>query len=280
MRTYYIEKMDKPSILDSIRKVKIKEDNCFTALNLDKDKNVKYLIKKLVKLQTTNVVLSKEIFENKNVINALNAYNIDIFDGRWLIKYLSFEILDYIIMKKQIEKGQIEIAITSNEITDLTIETIKKCAKQYKKVTVVTKYLDKLRKIEKDIYEKEGIMIIVTNNTKKSLLKAEMILNMDFSKEILNKYQINENAIIVNLEGDMKIDNKRFNGIVVNDYEINVGREEVIWRENMKNFKCKDNLESVLYTRDTFNNIRRKILKNKITIKELYGINGKIERFS
>lgn len=280
MKTYYIEKMDKPSIIDSIRKINIKEDNCYTCLNLDKDKHIKTIIKKLIKSETTNVVLSKEISENKNLVNALNAYNIDVFDGRWLIKYLSFEILDCIITKKQIKKEQIEIAITSNEITDLTVETIKKCAKQYKRVTVVTRHLDKLRKIEKEIYEKEGIMIIVTNNIKKSLLKSEIILNIDFSREILNKYQINENAIIVNLEGYMKIDNKRFNGILVNDYEIEVGREEIIWRENMKNFKNKDNLEAVMYTRDTFNNIRRKILKNKITIKELYGINGKIERFS
>ncbi len=36
---------------------------------------------------------------------------------------------------------------------------------------------------------------------------------MDFNKELLNRYKINENAIIINLEGNMKIDNKRYNGI-------------------------------------------------------------------
>lgn len=280
MKTYYIEKMDKPSVIESIKKIKIKEDNCYTYLKLEKEKNIKKLIKKLIKNEATNVVLSKDICEDRSITNALNAYNIDIFDGRWLMKYLSFEILDYIIIQKQIKKQETEIAITSNEITDLTIETIKKSVKQYKRITIVTTHLDKLRKIEKEIYQKEGIMIIVTNNQKKSLLRPNIILNLDFSKDTLNKYKINENATIINLEGNMKIENKRFSGIVVNDYEIEVGREEVIWRENMKKFKTKDILESVLYTRDTFNNIRKKIGKNKITIKELYGINGKIERFS
>lgn len=280
MKTYYIEKMDKPSILESINKIKMKEDNCYVYLDLEKEKNIKKLIKKLMKNEVTNVVLSKEICEDRNLINALNAHDINIFDGRWLIKYLSFEILDYIIIQKQIKQQETEIAITSNEITDLSVETIKKCVKQYKRVTVVTTHLDKLRKIEREIYQKEGIMIIVTNNQKKSLLKPNIILNLDFGKELLNKYKINENATIINLEGDMKIENKRFNGIVVNDYEIEVGREEIIWRENMKKFETKDILESVLYTRDTFCNIRKNIGKSKISIKELYGINGKIERFS
>ena len=103
---------------------------------------------------------------------------------------------------------------------------------------------------------------------------------MDFNKELLNKYNINENATILNLEGDMKIENKRFNGINVNDYEINVGREDIVWRENMKNYRTKDLFEAVLYMRDTYSNLRAKIGKSKIIIKELYGINGKIERFS
>ena len=78
----------------------------------------------------------------------------------------------------------------------------------------------------------------------------------------------------------MKILTKRFNGININDYEIEVGKEENIWRENMKNFKNKDLLEAVLYMKDTFQNIRSKIAQNKVSIKEVFGINGKIERFS
>ena len=137
-----------------------------------------------------------------------------------------------------------------------------------------------MRKIEKEIYEKNGILILTSNNQKKSLSKSQIILNLDFNKEVLNKYKINENAIIINLEGNMKIDSKRFNGTNINDYEIEVGREEIIWRENMNSFRTKDLLEAVLYMRDSFQNIRSKIEKNKVSIKEVFGVNGKIERFS
>lgn len=278
MKTLYIEKMDKPIM--AIQKIKIEQDNCKMCLNLEKEKNMKKFIKKLIKNEVTNVVLSKELCENKNLINALNANEINIFDGRWLEKYLSIQILDYIIMQKDIKKEEAEIAITVNQITDLSISIIKLLAKQYKRVTVVTNHIEKLQKIEKEIYDKEGILIVISNNQKKSLLKPQIILNMDFNKELLNKYRINENAIIINLEGNMKIEKKRFNGLNVNDYEIEVGREEIIWRQNMKNFKTKDLLEAILYVKDTFENISSKIMKNKVSIKELYGINGKIERFS
>lgn len=274
MKILYIEKKDKPIM--AIKKIKIEEDNCNIYANLEKEKNIRKIIKILIKNEVTNVVLSKELYKNKNLINGLNANDIEIFDGRWLEKYISIQILDYIINQKKLEKKETEIAITVNQITDLSIEIIKMLAKQYKRVTVVTKNTEKLRKVEKEIYEKEGILILISNNYKKSLLKSQIILNVDFLKEILNKYRINENAVILNLEGDMKIEDKRFNGINVNDYEINVGREEIIWRPNMEAFKNKDLFESVIYVKDTFDNICTKINKNKVSIKELYGINGKI----
>lgn len=271
MRTYYIEKMDKPSIF---RKIKIKEDNYKISLNLEKEKNIKKVTKNLIKNEITNVVLSKELLKNQNLINSLNANNIKIFDGRWLEKYLSIEILNYVVKQKKIKREETELAITTNEITDLLIEIIKTLSKQYKRLTIVTNHINKLRKIEKEIYEKHGILIVISNNQKKSLAKSQIILNMDFNKEVLNNYQIKEDAIIINLEGNMKIESKRFNGININDYEIETGREELIWRENIKSFRTKDLIEASLYMKDTFSNIRKRIIKNNIMIKELYGING------
>lgn len=277
MRTLYLEKMDKPKF--KLFGSKIEQDSFKIYMNLDKDKNIRKVLKKIDKLGITSVVLCKEICENKEIINTLNAKNIRIYNGRWLEKYITFELLEYILNKKNMQKEETEIAITANEITDLTIETIKILAQQYKRVTVVTNHIEKLRKVEKELYEKSGILIVISNNQRKSLLKAPIILNLDFNKQVLNRYKINENAIIINIEGDMQINTKRFNGININNYEIEVGREENIWRENMQKFRKRDLLEAVIYKRDTFQNIRNKINKNKVTIKEVFGENGKIERF-
>lgn len=259
-----------------IGKIRFYEDNCKVYLDLEKEKNIKKLIKKLILKETSNVVLSKELIENRELVNALYANNIHIFDGKWLIQYLAIQILDYITKKENIKIEEKEIAITTNEISDSAIEIIKKLAKLYRRTTIVTNHIEKLRKIEKEMYSQEGILIVISNNKKKSLAKADVILNMDFNKQLLNKYTINENAIILNIEGDIKIENKRFNGITINDYEISVGREEIIWRENFQKFRTKDLLEAVLYMRDNYNNICNKIGKYKVSIAAIYGINGKI----
>ena len=77
MRTYYLEKMDKPKF--SIRKYKIEEDNFVVYADLNKEKNVSKIIKVMIKNDIDYVVLSKTLTENKNFINALNANNIKIF---------------------------------------------------------------------------------------------------------------------------------------------------------------------------------------------------------
>ena len=122
MKTFYIEKLDKHRF--NLYKMKIEKDNFKIYANLEKERNIIKVIKKLIKNGTTNVVLSKELCENRDLINAINSSGIDIFDGRWLEKYLVFEILDYVIKQIGLKKEEIEFAITTNEITDISIEII------------------------------------------------------------------------------------------------------------------------------------------------------------
>lgn len=272
IKTYYIEKMDKHKIIG--RKIQFKNDNIKIYMDLEKGKNIRKLVKRLLLNETNNVVIDKELITCEKLINLLKSNDIKIFDGKWLEKYLILDILEYITNKKQIIKAETEIAITANEITDLLIEMIKILSKQYKKLTIVTNHIEKLRKIEKEIKEKEGILIILSNNKNKSLLKSQVIINMDFNQELINQYKIYEEAIIINAEENIRIDAIRFNGIVINDYEIEIGRKEFIWREGIEKYRQRDLIEAELYVRDTYKNIRKKIQKNNIKIKELYGING------
>ena len=272
MRTYYVEKMDKHKIFG--RRIEIQNDDIKLYFNLDSEKNIKKFVNKLQKQDVNNIVLDKSLLENEKLLNNLYANNINIFDGRWLKKQMTLEILNYIIVRKEIHKEETEIAITLNEITELSIEIIKILSKQYKKLVIVTNHIEKLKKIEKEIYEKEGVLIVVTNNKNKSLLKSQIIINMDFNKELLNQYKIYDEAIIISIEENIKIDSIRFNGIIINDFEVETGRIELIWRENYEKYREKDLLEANLYVRDTFKNIRKKLQKSNISIKSLYGNNG------
>lgn len=275
IKTYYIEKMDKHKIFG--KKVEIQNDEIKVYYKIEKEKNLNKIIKKFLKLEINNVILDKTLWKSEKLINLLYANNINLIDGKWLKKYMTIDILNFVITQKNIRKEETEIAITVNEITELSIEIIKILSKQYKKLVVITNHIEKLRKIEKEIFEKEGILIVVTNNKNKSLLKSQIIINIDFNKELINQYQIYDEAIIINIEEKIKIDSIRFNGIIINDFDVETGRIETIWRTNYEKYRVNDLLEANLYVRDTYKNIRKKIQKCNISIKNLYGLNGIIK---
>lgn len=267
--------MDKHKIFG--KKVEIQNDKIKIYYKLEAEKNLKKIIKKLLKFEINNVVIDKTLWKCERLINLLYANNINIIEGKWLKKYMTIDILNFVITQKNIRKEETEIAITVNEITELSIEIIKILAKQYKKLVVVTNHIEKLRKIENEIFEKEGILIVVSNNKNKSLLKSQIIINIDFNKELINQYQIYDEAIIINIEEKIKIDSIRFNGIIINDFDVETGRIETIWRTNYEKYRVNDLLEANLYVRDTYKNIRKKIQKCNISIKNLYGLNGVIK---
>jgi len=153
--------------------------------------------------------------------------------------------------------------VLSNELTDLVIEKIKIFASEYKEVTVVTNYPKKILNLENELYTNNGTSIIITNNLKKALLKQDIILNFDFIEEEINKYYINEQAIIVNFENKIKINSKRFVGINIYDYEITCRNNE------SKDYDIKEIIEGEINFNTSFSNIRKIIKEKEIKIKAL-----------
>lgn len=145
--------------------------------------------------------------------------------------------------------------------------------KKYKKVNIVTNHIEKFKKIEEQILQEEGIMIAVGDNKRKSLSKSKIILNVDFPSELINKYSIYEEAIIINLKNKVKINKKRFNGINISDYEISFENIDVLDYEKLDLYNKKDLYEAMLYKKQPFSNIWSKIEKDKVKIEKLYGNN-------
>ena len=116
-----------------------------------------------------------------------------------------------------------------------------------------------------------GIMITIVNNKKKSLMKSKIILNIDFPNELINKYMIKEDAIIINVPGKVKINRKRFNGLIVNNYEIDF-RDDIKSEENLMGYEfyLRDVYESRLYKKQTFSDIRNALKKDGVNIKKVY----------
>ncbi len=171
----------------------------------------KNIVNKLKNAIGNNVILSKEIKKQKNLVNYLYSQNMNIIDGKWLFGILSDEAITYVVNKKKMKKEKLNVSILVNDVEDYVLENIKLIVGKYKRVNIVTNHLEKFKKLEKEIFEKDGIMVTVTNNKKKSLTKSNVILNYDFPTELINKYKIYDEAIILNVKQNVSISSKRFN---------------------------------------------------------------------
>lgn len=133
--------------------------------------------------------------------------------------------------------------------------------------------MEKFKKLENQILEEDGIMITVNNNKRKSLCRADIILNVDFPQELLNQYFINEEAIIVNLKGNVKINKKRFNGININDYQITFKKPNDLDCENLYLFDEKDVYEALLPRKQFYEDRIKMIEKQQVKIIKLIANN-------
>ena len=185
-------------------------------------KMVKKIINKLEKAGARHVILSKYIETLKQLKNNLYSVNINILDGRYLFKCLLYDITEYII---KIKKEDIKKTILLNDFNDINKELIIYIAKNVKTVNVVTNHFSKCKKIENYLYSEYGILLNISNNKKVCLSKAKIILNLDFPEEVLNQYIIYNRAIIINILGKTPIHSKKFNGININYFRIDIPEE-------------------------------------------------------
>lgn len=271
---YYIKETDKPSkIAKWLHIVKLENETIIlpiTKTSLDEKMAYKLAIKTKTILDKTNskkLVLSKQVKQQENYVNYLYSYNYEIVDGRWLFQMLLFDVLKYVIKKLKIKEEEIKIGILVNNISDLAIYTIQKLVTKYKYIKIVTNHIERFRNIEEKFSEEQGIFINVGNNKRKILSKTNIILNLDFPTELINRYTINSTATIINFKGNVQIKNKRFNGLNINDYEID-------WKTNphLEEYEAKDVYEAMQYKNQPIEEIFKKIKRDNVTIQYLKGI--------
>ena len=276
----YIEKNDKPNIIEKILNlIKVQDSTIILPISKETtEKQIEKIAKKTVKIigkisNSKKAVISKKMQEEEKYINYLNEYGIEIADGRWLFEILLTDIISYIVEKQKIEKVNISILI--NDLTDIEYKNIKILAQQYTTLNIVTNHIEKFKKLEKQLQE-NGIIITITNNKKKSLMKSQIIINIDFPKELINKYRINEKATIINVKRPVKITQKRFDGITVNDYEIEYIKDICNEKFFGNEYNLKDLYEAEMYKKTSYEDLRKKIKADKVSINKVFLNNGEL----
>ena len=193
IKAYYIKEDDKPNIIKQLVNYIKVQDNYIIIQPIKKELGNNYLNKISKKIKTIctkksvqHVVISKELQKRKEFLQYIYAYNINTFDGKWLVNYMAYEAIDFIMQKTHSKKEETEIFISVNNITNEVLENLKLFVKDYKRINIVTNRINEFKYLEKKIYDEYGMMLTVTNNKRKSLEKAKLILNFDYNYHFKN----------------------------------------------------------------------------------------------
>lgn len=274
------------------RKIEVRSfnDNYIIAVDNKNDIKIKKrLIKAIKKLKIEAIVFSKSLegefeVQIRDILNSNDKNNIGIkiINGKKLMEYMQYEILEYIIKKRKEDIKLEDVYIVFKKDSKLDLNFLKKFIENFRMTNIVTNEVDRLKNVQDNLLENDNILISVSNNKRKALKRAKYILNVNLDKVELEKYRINRNATIINIKENVRYDNVSFDGININNFNIELSDEYVerfeVLNEKFENTKL---YESVLinenYTNKNIGKIYDRINNDEIKVKELIGNNGIIE---
>lgn len=248
------------------------EDNKFEILI-----NTCYLNKK--KLARIKKIINNNNIDIIAVSNKINIeqsdfdkYDIKKFNGKFLMKNLIIHILDYIYIckNKKMILDAVYIAINDDKNKDIIMDL----ATKFKCINIVTDKIKKMKRLDKKLENNEEIIYSISNNTKKSLKTAELIVNFDYDEEFFEKFNLNRNAIIVNLTTKRLKMKNSFHGTIIENIIINYNCE----KDSILNLQDFD--KNILYESNIINmnykEFKANYINNKCEITHLTGSNGYI----
>lgn len=211
--------------------------------NIKEKKQEKFIhkfINELKKVKIDTVVFSEEIINSnlyEGIVDEICKVNKGIVNGKRLMQYMNFDIFEYIlkIQKEPMNKQDVFFMIKKDNNMDL--QFLEPYIENCKTVNIVTNDMERFKKVQDNLYEKEDILISVSNNKNKALKKAKYIFNVNMNKSEMKKYKIDRNAIIINLKENVKIDDTSFEGININYFQISIPDDYI---EKYEVF-CKEN---------------------------------------
>ena len=247
MQVFFIDQNVKNNFFKTLfKKIEVEDDFILILHNITgKEIKIAKEIEKILQKNSVNsIVISEKLKENQLFLNYLDSNNFKIVNGETLKEKVLLKILLKECKEKNIEPKNSRISIMANQISTYVLNIINYLSKEFKTLNVVTNNICFFKNIKDRLWNENGIIITLTNNKKKALSSSNVILNIDFPEEILNKYYIYENALLIDLFEKNKINKKRFNGKIVNDFEIKLIEGSSIYdfcnQKKFENFNKKD----------------------------------------
>ena len=266
-REELLKKEDMPVLLKRVMRFIFATFNIATIEKIDKE-HLLIIVPKVNDKKIKKIKLKYK--KDKIIFSKLLKQYQEKYEKEKIINEFLEEILDFIIEKTENENIKAEmqnIYFLANEYNKKYIDIIEKILQKTKTINIVTRNLKKYMEYEEKLYDEKGILISVTNNRRKSLKNAKIIINIDFKEEELKQYSINRNCIFINCAGEKYKSIKYFDGTIINDIE--VCANEI---ERLKEFELYQDFENT----DIYVGFKNE--SANVSRKNLIGNNGKISK--
>lgn len=267
--------------------IKILDNNSIITIHDAQKKGIKKkLVKYIIKHEIEILVFSKELdgeFKEEIIESLLlqGKGNIQLATGKKLMEYMEMDLLEYILKQQGTNKKQEEIYILFRKDEKINLDFLQRFIENFRMTNIVTNDIKHMKLFQEQLLEKENVLISVSNNKRKALKRAKYILNVNLNKQELNKYQINRNAIVINIRENVKQDAPNFDGININYFAISCPDEYMEKFEQIgSNFDLAQLYESVLLqdnvTKRKQEDVYERIKQDEVKITHLIGNNGEI----
>lgn len=190
----------------------------YDIVDIDKNRHLMKINKEIINEKVYEKII--KITENDNLLFSNNVvanhYN-DCFSGKILMKYMVVDIIQKI--QKIVETNFIleDLYIAFEGEVDYSI--LYDLSREFKSINIVTNKIRKVKRIENK-FDRDDIVYSISNNKKKALKKAKIIVNMDYSSDFFEEFNINRNSIIINLSLQNLSMKNSFQGSIIEGVEI------------------------------------------------------------
>lgn len=207
-----------------------------------------------------NVLISKELVYKDCIIEQY------IPKDKYVAKLILPELLQKVEEKvnAKFELEDLYISINSEKSADI----IGYVAHLFRSVNIVTTKLKKIQSLE-ERFDTLNMNYVISNNRKKFLKKAKILVNIDFSSEVLSGFNINRNCILINLNHDMCKLKSSFHGTVINSIAISYDNKYKNYI-NLQNYDGLTLYESFVQN-EKYSLARGQLIDDSCRITELIG---------
>ena len=222
----------------------------------------KEIINEKVYDKIIKVIKSDKILFSNNVVS--NQYN-NFFSGKILMKYMIIDIIKNIqkIIGKDFIQEDLYIAFEG----EVDYNILYDLSREFKSVNIITDKIRKTKRIESKL-EKDDIVYSISNNKRKALKKAKIIINMDYSSNFFEEFNINRNCIIVNLSTQNLSMKNSFHGSIIEGIDVDyINNNEYLSPIEYNKNKLYESY--IIYNK--YIDVKFKLEQDKCIIKSLLG---------